>query len=76
MDDVQDVVAALVNKGWSLAAIADELGVHAETVMRWKAGTHQPTNAKPVILVLEGLRRRQKVPKRKRYTKSPPARES
>ena len=76
MDDVQVVVRALVDRGWSLAAIADELGVHAETVMRWKAGSHQPTNTKPVILVLEGLLKRQRVPKRKRYTKSPPARES
>ena len=73
---MRGIVAALVDKGWSLAAIADELGVHAETVMRWKAGSHQPTTAKPVILALEGLLKRQRVPKRKRYKKSPPARES
>ena len=55
--------------GWTLAALADELGVSAQTVMRWKAGTMYPVNATPVMAALESLARRRRIPKRKRYTK-------
>jgi len=57
----------LVEKGWTLAAISDELGVSAQTVMRWKSGTMYPVNAKPVMSSLERLARRKRIPKRKRY---------
>ena len=70
---MQDAVGGLVSNGWSLAAIADELGVHPETVMRWKSGSNYPINAKPVVLALESLARRRRIPKRKRYTRKPPA---
>ena len=40
------------------------------------AGQHPPASAKVVVLALENLLRRQRVPKRRRYTKSPPSRES
>ena len=73
MNDVQEAIGVLVGKGWSLAAIADELQVHAETVMRWKAGSTYPVNSRPVAMALEALSRRRRVPKRKRYTRKPPA---
>ena len=71
MNDVQDAVFRLVEKGWSLAALGDELGVNAETVMRWKAGSHYPVNSRPVILALERLMLRRRIPKRRRYKKNP-----
>ena len=67
MNDVQDVVSKLVGKGWSLAALSDEIGVTAITMMRWKDGSHYPINAKPVLLALETLMHRKRIPKRKRY---------
>jgi len=75
MNDVQKAVGVLVGKGWSLAAIADEMGVHAETVMRWNAGSNYPVNAKPVMLALDALAHRRRIPKRKRYTKKSPGHE-
>ena len=59
----------MVDRGWTLAALADELGVSGQTVMRWKAGAMYPVNARPVLAALEGLTRRRRIPKKKRYTK-------
>ena len=67
MLEVERMVAQLVIKGWTLAAIADELGVTPQTVMRWQQGSHDPANARPVIMVLKTLMRRKRIPKRKRY---------
>ena len=75
MANVQEAVEELVGKGWSLAAISDEMEVHAETVMRWNAGSNYPINAKPVVLALNALARRRRIPKRKRYTKKSPGHE-
>ena len=67
MDDVRRTVTELIDRGWTLAALADELGVTAQTVMRWKAGSNYPANARPVVMALEGLTKRRSIPKRKRY---------
>ena len=68
MLEVERLVKELVVKGWTLAAIADELGMSAQTVMRWEQGAHDPTNTRPVIMSLSTLMRRKRIPKRKRYT--------
>lgn len=73
MNDVQQVLADLQGRGWTLSAIADEVGVHRETVIRWRGGHHYPTNARPVVSALEGLLKRKRIPKKRRYTKTPPA---
>ena len=67
MNDVQEKLGELETKGWTIAAVATEIGVHRETVSRWKAGATYPINVMPVILALDGLARRRRVPKRKRY---------
>ena len=67
MNDVQGVLGELRAKGWTLAALADELEVHRETVANWHSGRHPPANAKVVILALTSLLRRQRVPKKRRY---------
>jgi predicted transcriptional regulator len=75
MNEVQELIAELQRKGWTLAAIADELGVDDATVYRWLNGLRSPANAVGVIAVLTGLLRRRRVPKRRRYTgrRNPPA---
>jgi transcriptional regulator with XRE-family HTH domain len=73
MNDVQQALINLLERGWSIAAIADEMGTHRETVSRWKHGHTYPAPARPVVLALEGISRRGWVPKRKRYNKKPPS---
>jgi transcriptional regulator with XRE-family HTH domain len=67
--DIQSKIAQLGEKGWTLAAIADELGVTSDTVELWRAGKRNPTNAKGVLLMLSKVLTKKRVPKKKRYTK-------
>ncbi len=67
MNEVQRRIAALEDKGWSLAAIADELGAHRNTINAWKAGRAQPRPEKPTLEALDRLLKRARIPKKKRY---------
>ena len=66
MTDVQEILEELRVKGWSRAAIADEVGAHRETVSRWGSGRYYPENAKAVLVVLNMLLKR-KAPPGRRY---------
>jgi len=71
VSEVRDILEMLKAKGWTLAAVADAVGVPPNTVRKWHAGMRNPANA---TIVLEALRRllvRKRVPKQRRYTKSP-----
>jgi predicted transcriptional regulator len=68
MNTVQGKIAELQEKGWTLAAIADELDVTVNAVEKWKAGDRQPTNAKAILMLLNQLIRRKRIPKKRRYT--------
>ncbi|MGD0355499.1 MAG: helix-turn-helix transcriptional regulator [Dehalococcoidia bacterium] len=68
MNTVQEKIAELQEKGWTLAAIADELDVTVNAVEKWKAGDRQPTNAKAILMLLNQLGRRKRIPKKRRYT--------
>jgi IS30 family transposase len=72
MNEVQDVLRRLKENGWTLAAIADEVGVHYNTVQRWDGGTRVAANSRAVVHELERLLMRRRVPKRKRYKRNPP----
>ena len=63
---VQQKIADLEGKGWTLAAIADEVGATYNAVQKWKAGDRHPANAKPVLQSLDTLYKRKRVPKRRR----------
>ena len=73
MTDVQDIIARLRDKGWTVAAIADEMGVDYDTVTRWQNGSRSPNNGVAVKLALGQFMGRRRIPKRRRYTKKPPA---
>ena len=75
MSEVQELITQLRAKGWTVAAIADELQVDYDTVARWQKGTRSPSNAAAVRVVLAQLLRRRRIPKQRRYKKSPSARE-
>jgi len=66
---IQLKIAELLKKGWTLAAIADELGVTSDTVELWRAGKRNPTNAKAVLLMLDKVLKKKRIPKQKRYAK-------
>jgi hypothetical protein len=67
------MIEELQRRGWTIAAIADEVGVSWETVSRWRAGKHPPQNPKLVELGLGRLLSLRRVPKRRRYKRNPPA---
>ena len=64
----QNRIAQLQEKGWTLAALADELDVTVNAVEKWKAGDRKPSNAKAVLVLLDQLTRRKRIPKKRRYT--------
>ena len=69
MKDVQDRLAALQDKGWTLAAIATELEITVNAVEKWKAGHRTPTNRKSILEHLDRLLQRRRVPAQRRYQK-------
>jgi transcriptional regulator with XRE-family HTH domain len=68
MNDMQTKIAELQSKGWTLAAIADEVGVTVNAVEKWKAGDRYPANSKAVLNLLGKLAQKKRVPKQRRYT--------
>lgn len=67
MNEVQIKIAELQQKGWTLAALADELGVTVNAVEKWKNGDRYPRNAKAVLVLLNQLATRKRIPKKRRY---------
>ena len=74
MNNVQQKIRQLEESGWTLAAIADELGNHVNTLEKWKAGHRYPANTASVLLALGGLTKKKRVPKKRRYGKMRAAR--
>jgi predicted transcriptional regulator len=68
-NDIQLKLTELTKKGWTLAAIADELGITPLAVELWKAGKRYPTNAKSVSLMLDKILEVKRIPKKRRYVK-------
>ena len=68
MNSVQSSLANLRIKGWTLAAIADELEVTKNAVEKWNAGDRTPANRKSTLEHLDRLLQRRRVPKKRRYS--------
>lgn len=66
---IQLKLSAIQKKGWTLAALADELGLKVNTLEKWKAGDRNPANEKAVLSVLTKLEQRKRIPKQRRYIK-------
>lgn len=69
MNDIQQRIQELQGKGWTLAAIADEVGVSWVTASRWRSAEQYPENAKAVLIALVSLLKRKRIPKKRRYSK-------
>ena len=68
MNTVQERISNLERKGWTLAAIADEVGVSYNAAQKWKAGDRYPSNAKAVVQSLDVLCKRRRIPRKRRAT--------
>ena len=66
MNEIQGRLLALKEKSWTMAAVADELGVSNMTVFTWQKGTRNAENARSVLFMLDSLLVRRRIPKRKR----------
>ena len=69
MNPIQLKIQELQEKGWTLAALADEIGVTVNAVEKWKAGDRYPSNAKAVMILLDHVTGRKHIPKQRRYNK-------
>jgi len=64
MNDVQELLAGLQSKGWTLTAIADEFGISRNAVDSWRSGKHNPRQSVVVQRELKRLLGRKRIPKR------------
>jgi transcriptional regulator with XRE-family HTH domain len=69
MNEIQTRIAELQEKGWTLAALADELDVTVNAVEKWKAGDRQPANSKAIFVLIDEIAGRKRIPKKRRYGK-------
>ena len=67
MNDIQERISELIEKGWSKASIADEMGVAHVTVEKWYYGERYPRPVKPIADALDQLLKRKRIPKKRRY---------
>jgi len=64
VNDVQTRIMWLQEKGWTLAALADELGVTTNAVEKWKAGDRRPANSKITLAMLDQLNKKKQLSKK------------
>lgn len=70
LNDIQSRIAQLQNKGWTLAALADELDITPNAIEKWKSGDRNPSNTKAVLTLLDQILKRKRIPKKRRYQSS------
>jgi hypothetical protein len=71
MTETQALLTILRAKGWSIAAIADDLKVNYYTIYRWELGMTSPSNPAPVCRMLWDMLLKDEVPKKRRFKKRP-----
>ena len=59
------VIDRLRAKGWTLSAIARQLGGPGNTVNKWWLGDREPVYAEFILAALEKLEKRKRIPERK-----------
>jgi len=69
INTIQPKLVALHEKGWTWAAIADEMGVTVNAVEKWRTGDRNTRLEKPVGEMLDQLLSRKRIPKKRRYRK-------
>src|SRR5919106_56512 len=74
MEELKRLLSELMTRGWTYAAMADELGIRWDSVRSWHLGTHSPRASHAIMLTLQGLKEREPPPKR-RYGPDAPQRQ-
>jgi ribosome-binding protein aMBF1 (putative translation factor) len=69
MNIIQTKLFELKTRGWTYAAIANELDLTYDAINKWKAGDRYPANEKAVLMMLEKLETLKRIPKKRRYAK-------
>ena len=67
MNETQQLLEQLREKGWTWSAVADEIGFQRGAVDRWYRGERVPHNPALVNPALADLVTRKRVPKQRRY---------
>ncbi len=67
-DMVQDKLAELQQRGWTLANIARRIGQAKRTVESWNQGQRSPANLQSVLASLDKLDKIKRIPKKKIYS--------
>ena len=62
MNEAHERLQTLRKQGWTLQAIADELGVTRNAIQKWNVGQRSPANLRAVLEVLDGLVGREQAP--------------
>lgn len=70
MNEIQTKLDDLRKSGWTDAAIGDEMGFGRVTVSRWRSGAQYPDHPKPVLMAMDAMLLKKRIPKGKRYTRS------
>lgn len=68
MNDIQKKIKQLQENGWTISALADELGQARVTLDKWKTGERYPANIKAILAMLDQITKKKRIPKKKRYT--------
>jgi len=68
MNDIQKKLSELQEKGWTIAALANELAQARVTLDKWVYGERYPANAKAILAMLDQIYKRKRIPKKKRYS--------
>jgi hypothetical protein len=71
---VSNALADLQEQGWTLTAVADELGIDLLTVYRWRDGTTVPADPGAALSRVEGLNGQMRPWPRNRCGRSAPER--
>lgn len=69
MHIIQIKIMELEDRGWTLAALADEIGMSVNTVEKWKAGDNRPRYRLKMYNLLDQIKQRKRIPKKRRYKK-------
>jgi hypothetical protein len=68
-NEIQNKLAELRLKGWTLASIAREIGQAIVTVEAWNQDKRHPANLKSVLESLDRINKIKQIPKKKIYVK-------
>jgi transcriptional regulator with XRE-family HTH domain len=66
---IQSQLYELQEKGWTLAALADKIGLTVNTLEKWKAGDNKPRLRAKTYSLLDKIKNIKRIPKKKRYSK-------